>query len=274
MTTLSELAASRELFANLTLRELRGKYKRSTLGWTWSLVNPLATMAIFTVVFNFFLKIEPEPGDPSGLQVFAFFLLCGLLPWNYLSNSFTGSMGMLLSNANLIKKVYFPREILIAANVAAAGVALVIEMAVLCVVLLIAGNFVLPWLIPLVAVIAIQTMFVTGVGLTFSVLNVYFRDVQHFVGILLQLWFYATPIVYPPGLVPGTHTILGVELPVRTIYNLNPMVQFVKAYRNLIYDLRFPSLGTVTFLVGVSVASLVIGRAVFGRFEARLAEEL
>jgi ABC-2 type transport system permease protein len=274
MTSFRELASSRELFANLTLRELRGKYKRSTLGWTWSLVNPLATMAIFTVVFNFFLKVDPPEGEPSGLDVFAFYLLCGLLPWNFLSNCLTGSMGMLLSNANLIKKVWFPREILVGANVAAAGVGFLLELAVLIVALLIAGNFVLPWLVPLVMVLALQALFATGVGLTFSVLNVYFRDVQHFVGILLQLWFYATPIVYPLSVVPEEHELWGVTIPVATIYNLNPMVRFVEAYRDCLYDLRLPSLGTMAFLVVVSGVSLAIGLAVFGRFEPRLAEEL
>jgi ABC-2 type transport system permease protein len=274
MATLSELTSSRELFANLTLRELRGKYKRSTLGWTWSLINPLATMVIFTVVFNFFLKVTPPPGDPSDLNVFAFYLLCGLLPWNYLSNSLTGSMGILLSNANLIKKVYFPREILVAANVAAAGFTLLIELGVLAVALVIAGNFVFPWLVPLLLIVALQTVFVTGVGLTFSVLNVYFRDVQHFVGILLQLWFYATPIVYPRNVVPTRHEFWGWDVPVRTIYDLNPMVKFAEAYRNLLYDLRWPSLSTVAVLAAVAAASLAIGLTVFNRFEPRLAEEL
>ena len=112
MSSIAELTESKELFVNLTLRELRGKYKRSVLGWTWSLLNPLATMVIFTVVFRFFLKVEPTRGDPSGLHVFAIFLLCGLLPWNFLSNGMSGSMGALIANSNLIKKVFFPREIL------------------------------------------------------------------------------------------------------------------------------------------------------------------
>ena len=195
-------------------------------------------MAIFTVVFSFFLKVPPPRGDPSGLHAFAFFLLCGLLPWNFLSNSLTGSMGALLSNANLIKKVYFPRQVLVGSVIAAAGFALLIELGVLAVALLIAGNFVLPWLVPLLLLVAVQAVFVAGVGLTFSVLNVYFRDVQHFVGILLQLWFYATPILYPITFVPTKHEFWGMTVPVRDIYELNPMVQFVEAYRDLLYDLR------------------------------------
>ena len=265
MTTLSELVASRELLVNLTLRELRGKYKRSVLGWTWSLLNPLATMAIFTVVFAYFLKVEAPKGDPSGLHVFALYLLCGLLPWNFLSNGISGGMGSLLGNSNLIKKVYFPREILVVANVASWVVSLLIEMAVLAVVLLGFGNFVLPWLVPVLALVLIQTAFVVGLGLMFSVLNVYFRDVQHFIGILLQLWFYGTPIVYPITYVPEN---------IRFVYGLNPMVRFVEAYRDCLYDLRMPPLLDWIYLIGVAAVTLAAGWAIFVKLEPKLAEEM
>src|SRR5687768_12833191 len=137
MTTLNELVSSRELMANLTLRELRGKYKRSALGWGWSLLNPLLATAIYTVVFRLFLRIDPPVGDPSGLTSFALFLLCGLLPWNFLSNGLTGSIGSLVANGNLIKKVWFPREILVAASVVSWDVSLAIELVVLAGALLV-----------------------------------------------------------------------------------------------------------------------------------------
>jgi lipopolysaccharide transport system permease protein len=270
----ADLAGSRELMVNLTLRELRGKYKRSVLGWTWSLLNPLATMLIFTIVFKFFLKIETKPGDPSGLDVFAIFLVVGLLPWNFLSNGLNGSMGVLVGNANLIKKVYFPREVLVGANVASWVVALLIEMAVLAIALMIAGNFVLPWLVPVLAVVVIQTVFVLGLGLGLSVLNVYFRDIQHLVGIVLQLWFYSTPIVYGPEFVPDNANVFGSRIPLGTLYDLNPMVQFVKAYRNCLYDLRLPSLGTWAYMVGAAALAMAAGLFAFGRLEPKLAEEL
>src|SRR5438552_13844756 len=182
MTSIPELATTRDLMMNLTLRELRGKYKRSVLGWTWSLLNPQATMVIFSVVFRFFLKVPVPRGNPSGVKVFAFFLLCGLLPWNFLANGMNGGMGALLNNANLIKKVYFPREILVAANVASWAVSLLIELAVLAVALLVVGNFVVPWLLLVLFLVALQCLFVTGISLALSVLNVYFRDVQHLIG--------------------------------------------------------------------------------------------
>ena len=274
MTSLSELSDSRELLVNFTLRELRSKYKRSVLGWTWSLLNPLATMLIFTVVFRFFLKVPVPRGDPSGLHVFALFLLCGLLPWNLLANGMTGSMGSLINHSSLIKKVYFPREALVAASVASWTFSLLIELAVLTIALLVGGNFVLPWLPAVVLLVALQTVFVLGVGLLLSVLNVYFRDVQHFVGILLQLWFYATPVVYPLSVVPESADLLSREIPVRFLYGLNPMVRFVEVYRDLLYDLRFPSFGDLAYLVVVSACTLAVGLAVFVRLEPKLAEEL
>ncbi len=271
MSSVAELAESRELFVNLTLRELRGKYKRSVLGWTWSLLNPLATMVIFTVVFRFFLKVQIEPGDPSGLDVFAIFLLCGLLPWNLLANGMSGSMGALIANSNLIKKVFFPREILVASNIASWVVSFLLELGVLAVVLVVAGNFVLPWLVPALGLVIVQTMFVLGLGLLLSVLNVYFRDVQHLIGILLQIWFYATPIVYPITVVRDA---LDDHPALFTVYKLNPMVRFVEAYRDCLYDLRFPALLDSLYLVGVSAATLALGVFVFSKLEPKLAEEL
>lgn len=274
MTKLAELVDGRELLANLTLRELRGKYKRSMLGWSWSLVNPLATMAIFTVVFLYFLRVPVPRGEPSGLRVFALFLLCGLLPWNFLANGVTGSMGAILGNANLIKKVYFPRELLVAATVASWTVSLLVELGVLAVVMLVAGNSVLPWLPGLVVLVALQAVFVLGLGLLLGVLNVYFRDVQHFVGIVLQIWFYATPVVYPLSVVPRTGEVLGREVPIAFLYGLNPMVRFVEAYRSLLYHVRAPALADIAYLAAVSVGLLALGLVVFSRLEPALAEEL
>jgi ABC-2 type transport system permease protein len=270
----TELLEARELFRNLTLRELRSKYKRSALGWAWSLLNPLATMAIFSFVFLVVFKAKPYRGDPSGLKNFPLYLLCGLLSWNYLSTGLTGGMGAPIQNAALIKKVYFPREILTASVVASWVVQFGIELSVLAAALVIVGNNVFPYLPGVLFVIAIQSIFVYGLALGFGAINVYFRDVQHFLGIALQFWFYSTPIVYNLSQVPKTAHILGREVAVRTLYELNPMVRFVGAYRNLVYDLRYPPIGDLLYLVGVSVLVLLIGRGIFLKFEGRFAEEL
>lgn len=274
MTTLAEYRASRELMANLTLRELRSKYKRSLLGWAWSLLNPLATMLIFTLVFGYFLRVQPPRGSPSGIKNFAVFLLCGLLPWNYLTASVGGSIGNLLGNANLVKKTYFPRDLLVGSLVASCLVSFLIELGLLCVVLLIFGNAVFPYLPVTLALVMCLTLFATGLGLAFSVLNVYFRDVQHLVNIMFQVWFYLNPIVYPIELVPRRAVILGFDLPARAVYELNPMVGFVESFRDLLYDLRLPPTGQIVYLVAVSATVFIGGLSLFNRLEGRLAEEL
>ena len=238
-------AEARELTTNLTLRELRSRYKRSVLGWTWSLLNPLSTVIIFSIVFSFFLQIDPPVGHPSGLHNFAVFLLCGLLPFNYLSNTMNGSLESLLSNSNLIRKVYFPREILVVSNVASLLVTMLVELGVLCVILLLLGNMVLPWIPMLLLLVAIETVFVLGIGLMLSVFNVYFRDVKHFIGIAMQALFYSMPIVYPISVVENAAS--RTSFPLLRLYTLNPLVRMVDAYRAVLYDLRFPALSDVLY---------------------------
>jgi lipopolysaccharide transport system permease protein len=269
---LREVASAKDLWINLTLRELRGKYKRSVLGWAWSLLNPLASMLIYTFVFSFLLKIDVAPGDPSGLDVFPLWLLCGLLPWNFLTSSMFGGMGGLVGNANLVKKVYFPREILVGANVGSWLFSLGIELGVLLVALLLFGNMVLPWILPLLALLLLQTMFALGLSLALSVLNVYFRDTQHLLGIAIQIWFYATPIIYPISLVAEADE--KNSLPLLMLYRLNPMTRFIEAYRDLLYDLRWPPAEDMVFLGVVSTVTLLAGYWIFLRLEPRLAEEL
>lgn len=270
MSTFRELASSRELFVNLTLRELRGKYKRSLLGWTWSLLNPLSSMLIYTLIFSVIFRQKIAPGDPSGLQVFPLFLLAGLLPWNFLANSMTGGMESLVGNANLVKKVYFPREIIVAAIVASWLVSFFMELAVLSGALLIAGNMVLPWLPVVLVIVALETMFVFGIALLLAICNVYYRDVRHLVGIALQIWFYLTPIIYPITLVPGVKN----GWPLRSIFLLNPMARFGRIFRNVLYDLRWPALADVAYVAVVSFAALALGMWAFRKLEPRLAEEL
>jgi ABC-type polysaccharide/polyol phosphate export permease len=273
-TTTSDLLMQRDLLLNLTLRELRGKYKRSVLGWAWSLLNPLASMVIYTIVFAVILRIQVNPGDPSGLHLFALFLLCGLLPWNFIANAMSGGVESLVSNANLIRKVYFPREILVAATVGSFFITLLIEMGVLCTALLLAGNMIFPWLLLAILLLIPLAAFAMGIGLALSVANVYFRDMRHLVGIALQVWFYLTPIVYPITLVPERSNLAGMSVPTRALIDLNPMTRFTDAFRALLYDLRLPSAGTVGYLLVWSFGTLVAGWWVFKRYEGRLAEEL
>jgi homopolymeric O-antigen transport system permease protein len=263
-----------ELLWNLTLRELRGKFKRSTLGWLWSVINPLAMIGIYSLVFGVFFNVVPPVGDPSGMHRYGFFLVCGLLPWTFVTNALSGAAASITANEGLVKKVYFPRAVLPGASTLAWLANFGVELAVLGVVLLVAGNMIIPW-IPLVLILMVlQTAFVFGIGLFLAAANSYFRDVQHFMGIGLNIWFYATPILYPVETIPEEWSVLGVTIPLRDLLALNPMAIFVDAYRDALYNLRWPTFTQWAAMIAVSAVSLVAGGWCFRRLESGLAEEL
>ena len=274
MATLAEYRDTRDLTMNLVLRELRGRYKRSVLGWTWSLLNPLATVLIYWIVFSVFLKVVPPLGDPSGLRSFVLFLLCGLVPYRFLSESMMVATDSLVGNGNLIKKVYFPRELVVIAAVGGLLVTFAIELGVLLVLFLVFGNMVLPWIPAVLVMVVLETAFVLGVSFILAPLNVYVRDVKHFVVIALQALFYSAPIVYPIRLVPKTAEVAGIEIPVRAIYELNPLVPMINCFRAILYDLRFPDLGDLAYFGAWAIAMLFVGHWFFGRLDRRLAEEV
>ena len=261
-----ELFAQRELLWNLTLRELRSKYKRSALGWFWSLLNPLSSIVIYSVVFGSLFKLDAPKGNPSGLSSFTLWLTCGLLPWNFFATAIGAGTGSIVGNASLIKKVYFPREYLVASTILSWLVSFLIEMTVLVFTFLLWGHVAFQWLPVLLVVAVIQAFFGLGLGLALSALNVYFRDIQHLIGIVLQIWFYLTPIVYSmERYIPGRW---------QSVYKLNPMVHFVTVYRNLLFDGRWPGGESVAFLVLGSLISLIGGLFVFRKLEPRMVEEL
>jgi ABC-type polysaccharide/polyol phosphate export permease len=272
MTAIAEYRSSRELFANLALRELRSKYRRSVLGWTWSMLNPLSSMVIYTLVFSFFLKVHPAPGEPSGLDEYSLWLLCAMLPWNFFQNCVNGSIAALLGNANLIKKTYFPRDLLPASVTAANLVMHFIEMSILLVVLLAFGDWRALAYLPLTLVfILLVAIFALGFGLLFSVLNVYFRDIQHFTSILFLIWLYMTPLIYPESEL-AHRTVAGVSL--LALFKINPFTDFAECFRSTLYSGRLPGLGDTVYVVAFSAAIFALGMYVFNRLEGRLAEEL
>jgi len=278
MSYLKEVLSSRELLVNLTLREVRGKYKRTVFGQLWSLANPLALMVIYTIVFAFILRVEPEPGDPSGLNVFAVWLLCALLPWTFFANVVTSGAGSLIANAGLIQKVAFSRIVLPLSLVGSSIYNWLFEMGVLLIVLVIIGSFVWPWIPLLLVIMFLLAVFAAGVALMLAIANVYFRDTQWFLGIILQMWMYLTPIIYPASLVTQQSErvgyLFGTGLTVDFIYNLNPMTHFVEVFRNMLYDNRWPDPTEWLVCALWAVASLFIGVVVFRRNENNLAEAL
>lgn len=278
MRYFTELWSARELLVNLTMREIKGKYKRTVFGQLWSLANPLAAMLIYTFIFGFIFRAQPDPGDPSGLNVFALWLLCGLLPWTFLQNAIMQGTGSLVGNASLIQKVYFARAVLPLSVVGSAGYTWLFEMAVLLIALSIAGAFVLPWIPLMIVTMLLLALFAAGIALLLSVANVHFRDTQNFAQIGLQVWMYLTPIIYPFHLVESLSAqvggILGTPVTLVDIYRLNPMDHFVEVFRQLLYDNRWPD--GVTFLTCAlwAIVVFLLGAVVFRRSERRLAELL
>jgi len=260
---------ARELLWNLTLRELRTKYRRSILGWAWSMLNPLATVAIYTFVFGVLFESKAPPGDPSGLEGFAFFLLCALLPWNFFALVANLGMSSISANAGLVRRVAFPREVLVFSNVLHACVQFAIELALLCVVLLIAGSPILPWLPVVILTSVVLAIFASGFALFLSAATIFFRDITYLWTIFVQVWFFLTPIVYSTAIVEER-----VSGWVQFILELNPMNAFVSTYRNLLYDASAPALSQVIIMIVSSAMSVSLGWICFLRLGRRLPEEV
>jgi lipopolysaccharide transport system permease protein len=256
--SLREYGQYKELFYNLTLRELRSKYKRSVIGWGWSMINPLANMAIYTIVFSMLFKIKAPLGVPSGLTSYALMYLSGMLPWTLWQGSIMESMTSLLGNQNLIQKTYFPRELIPRATVASKMVSHIIEMSLLMVVIVAFGNWHALVYIPFVVVtIAFVAVFAMGMALIFSLGNVFYRDIMHFSNILFFIWMFLTPVTYPFYLIggglaasggpvpyleaPRALHLFGHSLSLGTLFKANPMTDAVLSFNSFIFNGALPS---------------------------------
>jgi len=278
MSFLRDIWESRELLQNLTNREVRGKYRRTALGQLWSLANPIAAILIYTFIFSFIFRLPAQVGDPSGIDNYALWLVCGLLPWLFFNRVLTVGTESLVANAGLIQKVYFPRIVLPLSLANATFFTWLLEMGVLVVALSLLGSFVLPWL-PLVALFMfVFAIFAVGLSMIFSIINVYFRDLSYLLTIVLQFWFYLTPVLYPVELVATQSDtlggLLGTPITLLDIYSLNPVEGFVEIFRNLLYDNRVPDLGTVLVALAWTVSAFGVGAWMYSRKEKMLAELL
>ena len=269
-----------ELLANLVRKDLKVKYKNSTLGFLWSLANPLLYLAVFDLVFSVFLR--------SSVPYFAVLFMSGLLVWNFFNLSTSSATGVVVGNANLVRKVRFPRVVLPLASVGFAGVHFVLQMAVFFAFLLVFyRDFIGPQLVLLVPALAVVLVFAVAMALLASALNVRFRDVEHLLEIALLAWFWLTPIVYPVAQVQAQL----VPRHLFWLYMANPMTAVVTAMQRAIY--RYPTVieggaphpvlatggyGFYLKWLGVagviSVVLLVAGMVVFRRMQADFAEEL
>jgi ABC-2 type transport system permease protein len=252
-TRLRELALHREILANLIRKELKVKYVASVLGAIWSLLNPAVYLAVFTLVFRVFLD-NRVPG-------YAVFLLSGLLAWNLFSVSVTSATRSVVDNANLVKKVYFPREVLPVAGIGVALVDFLLQSLVLVGFMVATGWRFHPEALPLypLAFVALL-LFTTAVALVLAAANVRYRDVQHLLALALLVWFWMTPIVYPAALVQASaHELLGVRL--FHLYLLNPLVLVISGFQRALYGAVRPPGAGGPVLLDVSVGWLAGGLA-------------
>ncbi len=262
-----ELWRYRELTWSLVVRDLKGRYKSSVLGFVWSLLNPLGMMLVFTIVFTVMM--------PNQIERFPIFLLCGLLPWHYFSGGVMMSTGSIVGNAGLVKKVYFPREVLPIASVLSTLVNFLLSLLVLFAVLLVFRSPISPWLWLLPVVILVQTCFILGMALVLSTLHVYYRDTIMIMDLVMLAWFFLTPIVYALDFVPESYQLLGFTLDVRRwMYILNPMASLTAVYRDLLYWGYRPGLDFLLRTMVTSFLVLVVGYWFFLRFSGRFGEEL
>jgi ABC-type polysaccharide/polyol phosphate export permease len=255
----------RELFGSLFRRDLRAKYKGSVLGLAWSLAHPLVLMAVYLVVFSVLWKATATDFDHYWL-----FLLCGLPAWVFFATSLQSASRSLLENANLIRKVRFPRQLVPLSVVATQVVAFVVMLAIVLVLSL--------WFLPeardtvwlAVPVAAAIVVFVAGVSLMVASANAVFRDVEHVVTALLLPWFFLTPILYRIEDLPGAdaHPWL-----VDLIQWGNPMTPPVEALRTPLFYGEAPTAGVIVYLIAETLVALALGAFVFTRVDDRIAAE-
>ncbi len=262
---LASLTGYRELLVNFARKELKVKYKNSVLGFFWSLLNPILMMIVFSFVFTIAIPIRAE-----GIQPYAIFFLAGFLPWNFFNASVIGSTTSIVGNGALIKKVYFPRELLpvsiAMANLVNFALELLVFVAFIVVYSTSFPHFLafykyLPFLLVLIPILF---MFTVGVSLLVASLNVYYRDIQHLVGIFLMMLFYSTPIIYP---VPD----LGAY---GAIYKANPMTAIVLSFRKVLFEMAVPDWRFIAYTATVAFVVGVFGYFVFLRMEPSFAEEV
>lgn len=233
-------------------------------------------MLIYTFIFSFLFRIPVSPGEPSGLNIYSLWLLCGLLPWLFFAKVLNQGTGIYIHNSSLIQKVYFPRAILPLSMVGVIGYNWLFEMGVLLIALLICGANVLPWLPLVIVFMVLLSMFSAGVALMFSIANVMFRDIEHAISVFTQIWLYLTPVIYPVSLVQVKSEelggLFGTNITLLGLYELNPLTSFITVFRDLLYDNKFPAISAIIASFIWGVGAFLIGLAINSRYEKKLAE--
>ncbi len=244
-------------------REFQIKYRNSLLGGAWNIINPLAMIVIYTIVFAQVMRAK-LPGVESNFA-YSIYLCSGVLTWGFFSEMVSRSQAMFLDNANLLKKINFPRitlPIIVAAN---AVLNFTIVFGLFLIFLLFSGNFPGWVVLAIVPLLALQMAFAIGLGLVLGVLHVFFRDVGHLFGILLQFWFWLTPIVYPSTILPEA---------IKPYIALNPMVSIIEAYQGILVNQNWPQLITLLPTAVLSIVLCFFGFHLFKKNVGEMVDEI
>ena len=247
----------RELLKTNVKKEIRGKYKSSFLGVLWSFLNPLLQLLVYSVIFGALLA--------GGDKTYPIYICVALIPWTYFTTAITQAAFTVIGNADIIKKVYFPREILPVSVVTSGAVNFIISTIIILAFVIFSGVG-LSWYILLYPfILLIQYVLLLGIGFIVSSVTVYFRDLEHIIGVVLMAAFYATPIVYKLEQLPHTLQIL---------VNLNPMTHLINAYRDIFYYHQMPNMEILVTLLGISLVLTVVGYFIFKKLQKGFAEQL
>jgi lipopolysaccharide transport system permease protein len=248
----------RTLILNLVLKDLKLKYRDSVLGFIWSLVGPLLNLVTLTFAFQFVIRIQMEN--------YVYFLLVGILPWNFFATSLQGATTTIVGNASLIRKVYFPRAVLPVANVLFTFAQLLLALAVFLPALGLLSSVHLHWTAVLfIPLLLVHLVFTIGWSLVLAAITTTFRDVQHFTDLAIPMLFWVTPLVYPVTMAPP-------EL--QSIFRFSPLAAFAVSYQDVLFWGRVPDLVSVGTIVGWTVISLLAGSTVFRWYSPTLAEQV
>lgn len=247
----------RELLKNNVKKEIRGRYKNSVLGVLWTFLNPLLQLAVYATIFPLILK--------STQPYYVIFVCVGLIPWTFFSTSIAQSSFTVISNGNIVKKVYFPREILPISVITSGMVNFVISTIIILIFCFGYGLGVTWHIVFYPIILLIQYILLLGISFILSAVTVYFRDLEHFVQIALQVLFYATPIVYDVNTIPESF---------KFIMKLNPMAHIITGYRDIFYNQKIPDFKNLGILFILSLVFCILGYIIFNKLQKKFAEQL
>ena len=253
---LKEIYKYRELLKSNVKKEIRGKYKGSFLGILWSFINPLLMTLVYAIVFPFILR--------SGQPHYTTYIVIGILPWNFFTSSVTMGTYTILANAGIIKKVYFPREILPISVVTSSLVNFIISLPIILLFLIFSGIGISKYIIFLPIIVFAEYLLILGIVFITCSINVYIRDFEYIINFFIQMLFYATPIVYSSELFGSKAWLL----------KLNPMTIIIESYRNIFFYHSAPSFFQLGLVLLIGFSSLFLGILIFKKLEKGFAEEV